>query len=239
ETGVSPDNTAYVIYTSGSTGRPKGVQVTHRNVVRLVHGENHAGIGPRDTVLVVSPLAFDASAFELWGTLANGGRLAFAPPGTPTTAGLAEVLREHGVTVAFLTTSLFHLMVESCPDALTGLRTLLTGGDVLSSGRVRAALGHGLRVSNMYGPTECTTFATGQHALTLEQTDRPIPIGPPIAHTTALVTDENLVPVPYGVAGELLLGGPGVARGYLGRPELTVRAGPELCGGPADPRTVV
>ncbi|WP_345983919.1 amino acid adenylation domain-containing protein [Streptomyces sp. DSS69] len=221
ETDISPDNTAYVIYTSGSTGRPKGVQVTHRNVVRLVHDENHAGTGPRDTVLVVSPLAFDASAFELWGTLANGGRLAFAPPGTPTTAGIAEVLREHGVTVAFLTTSLFHLMVESCPDALTGLRTLLTGGDVLSSGRVRAALGHGLRVSNMYGPTECTTFATGQHAITLEQTDRPIPIGTPIAHTTALVTDEDLVPVPYGVAGELLLGGPGVARGYLGRPELT------------------
>ncbi|MFF7627627.1 amino acid adenylation domain-containing protein [Streptomyces cyaneofuscatus] len=221
DAGISADNTAYVIYTSGSTGRPKGVQVTHRNVVRLVHDENHAEIGPQDTVLVVSPLAFDASTFELWGTLANGGRLAFAPPGTPTTAGIAEVLREHGVTVAFLTTSLFHLMVESCPDTLTGLRTLLTGGDVLSASRVRAALGHGLRVSNMYGPTECTTFATGQHALTLEQTDRPIPIGPPIAHTTALVTDEDLHPVPYGVAGELLLGGPGVARGYLGRPELT------------------
>ncbi|MFB8113761.1 amino acid adenylation domain-containing protein [[Kitasatospora] papulosa] len=221
EAGTSPDNTAYLIYTSGSTGRPKGVQITHRNVVRLVHGENHAGIGPRDTVLVVSPLAFDASAFELWGTLANGGRLAFAPPGTPTTAGIAEVLRERRVTVAFLTTSLFHLMVESCPEALTGLRALLAGGDVLSPDRVRTALGHGLRVSNMYGPTECTTFATGQHALTVEQTDRPLPIGTPIAHTTALVTDEDLNPVPYGVTGELLLGGPGVARGYLGRPDLT------------------
>ncbi|MFF9352045.1 amino acid adenylation domain-containing protein [Streptomyces sp. NPDC014734] len=219
--GTGPDNVAYVIYTSGSTGRPKGVQVTHRNVVRLVHGENHAEIGPRDTVLVVSPLAFDASAFELWGTLANGGRLAFAPPGTPTTAGIAEVLRERRVTVAFLTTSLFHLMVDSCPEALTGLRTLLAGGDVLSPGRVRTALGHGLRVSNMYGPTECTTFATGQHALTAEQTDRPLPIGLPIAHTTALVTDVDLNPVPYGVPGELLLGGPGVARGYLGRPGLT------------------
>ncbi|MFC8592949.1 amino acid adenylation domain-containing protein [Streptomyces atroolivaceus] len=221
ESVLSPDNTAYVIYTSGSTGRPKGVQVTHRNIVRLVHDESHAGLGPGDTVLVVSPLAFDASTFEMWGALANGGRLAFAPPGTPTTAGIAEVLREQRVTVAFLTTSLFHLMVESCPEALTGLRALLTGGDVLSPGQVRTALAHGLPVSNMYGPTECTTFSTGQHAITLEQTARPLPIGPPIAHTTALVTDEDLNPVPYGVAGELLLGGPGVARGYLGRPALT------------------
>lgn len=221
ESVLSPDNTAYVIYTSGSTGRPKGVQVTHRNIVRLVHDESHAGLGPGDTVLVVSPLAFDASTFEMWGALANGGRLAFAPPGTPTTAGIAEVLREQRVTVAFLTTSLFHLMVESCPEALTGLRALLAGGDVLSPGQVRTALAHGLPVSNMYGPTECTTFSTGQHAITLEQTARPLPIGPPIAHTTALVTDEDLNPVPYGVAGELLLGGPGVARGYLGRPALT------------------
>ncbi|MFH8759307.1 amino acid adenylation domain-containing protein [Streptomyces atroolivaceus] len=221
ESVLSPDNTAYVIYTSGSTGRPKGVQVTHRNIVRLVHDESHAGLGPGDTVLVVSPLAFDASTFEMWGALANGGRLAFAPPGTPTTAGIAEVLREQRVTVAFLTTSLFHLIVESCPEALTGLRALLAGGDVLSPGQVRTALAHGLPVSNMYGPTECTTFSTGQHAITLEQTTRPLPIGPPIAHTTALVTDEDLNPVPYGVAGELLLGGPGVARGYLGRPALT------------------
>ncbi|MEU0149801.1 amino acid adenylation domain-containing protein [Streptomyces sp. NPDC006288] len=218
---LSPDNTAYVIYTSGSTGRPKGVQVTHRNIVRLVHDESHAGLGPQDTVLVVSPLAFDASTFEMWGALGNGGRLAFTPPGTPTTAVIAEVLREHRVTVAFLTTSLFHLMVESCPEALTGLRTLLSGGDVLSPGRVRTALSHGIPVSNVYGPTECTTFSTAQHAITAEQTARPIPIGPPIAHTTALVTDEDLNPVPYGVAGELLLGGPGVARGYLGRPAMT------------------
>ncbi|NJQ14940.1 non-ribosomal peptide synthetase [Streptomyces bohaiensis] len=218
---ASPDSAACLIYTSGSTGRPKGVQITHRNIVRLVHDENHARLGPDDAVLVVSPLAFDASTFELWAALAAGGRLVLCPPGTPTTDSLADLLTGSGVTVAFLTTSLFHLMTERRPEALAAPRAVLTGGDVLSPSHLREARAHGVVVSNMYGPTECTTFATAHHDITPDPAGGAVPIGSPIARTTALVVDPGMNPVPHGVAGELLLGGPGVARGYHGRPDLT------------------
>ncbi|MFJ6215458.1 amino acid adenylation domain-containing protein [Streptomyces sp. NPDC092296] len=218
---IGPDNLACLIYTSGSTGRPKGVQLSHRALVRLVEDPNYADLGADQVLLLHSPLAFDASTFELWGALCHGSRLAISPPGVTPAAELAELLDRHKVTTLFATTLLFQHMVENRPDALAGMHQVLTGGDVLSPVQLRTALEHGVTVSNLYGPTECTTFATVRRGLTAEDADRGVPIGGPVSNTYVLVVDEELLPVPFGVPGELLLGGPGLARGYLGRPELT------------------
>ncbi|MEU1503426.1 amino acid adenylation domain-containing protein [Kitasatospora sp. NPDC005748] len=221
EAGTHPDNLAYVTYTSGSTGRPKGVQVTHRAVVRLVHDPNYADLDPGQVLLLHAPLAFDASTLEVWGALGNGARLAVCPPGATTAAELAEVLRRHRVTLLWLTAGLFQHMVETEPAALAGVRQVLAGGDALSPAHVRTALGHGVALTNGYGPTECTTFSTALRGVTGADADRGVPIGVPITDTRVLVVDDHLDPVPFGVAGELLVGGPGLARGYLGRPDLT------------------
>ncbi|MEU3521413.1 amino acid adenylation domain-containing protein [Streptomyces sp. NPDC006654] len=221
EAGTVPDNLAYVTYTSGSTGRPKGVQVTHRGIVRLVHDPNYADLDPDQVLLLHAPLAFDASTLEVWGALANGARLAVCPPGATTADELAEVVRRHGVTLLWLTAGLFQHMVETRPELLAEVRQVLAGGDALSPSHVRTALAHGVALTNGYGPTECTTFSTALRGVTEADADRGVPIGTPITDTRVLVVDEDLDPVPVGVPGELLVGGPGLARGYLGRPDLT------------------
>ncbi len=218
---VGPDHLVYVMYTSGSTGRPKGVAVTHRGVVRLVKGADYARLGPEEVFLQFAPLSFDASTLELWGPLLNGGRLALLPAGEmPSLADLGRAIRTHGVTTLWLTAGLFHQMVESQLEDLQGLRQLLAGGDVLSVPHVRRVL-EGLpecRLINGYGPTECTTFTTC-FPVTAGATLVPsVPIGRPIANTEVYVLDRRRRPVPAGVPGELYVGGPGLARGYLGRP---------------------
>ncbi|WP_405431291.1 amino acid adenylation domain-containing protein [Micromonospora sp. NBC_00617] len=217
---LSPENLAYITYTSGSTGRPKGVLVPHRGVVRLVHGQDYAQLDADQVMLQAGTLAFDASTFELWGALCNGARLVVAPE-TPTADELDELLRRHGVTVLCLPTGLFNTMMDVRPQALAGIREVVVGGEVLPPLQVRKAMEHGVLVSNGYGPTESTTFATVHPRIPLPALTDVIPIGKPINHTYVHVVDENLDPVPFGVPGELLLGGPGVARGYQSRPDLT------------------
>ncbi|MEU1752627.1 amino acid adenylation domain-containing protein [Micromonospora matsumotoense] len=217
---LSPENLAYITYTSGSTGRPKGVQIPHRGVVRLVHGQDYVRLDADQVLLQAGTLAFDASTFEVWGALCNGARLVVAPQ-TPTAAELEEILRRHGVTVLCLPTGLFTTLLDVRPQALAGVREVVVGGEVLSPLHVRTAMAHGVLVSNGYGPTESTTFATVHPRIPLPALTDAIPIGKPIHHTHVRVVDGNLDPVPFGVPGELLLGGPGVARGYHGRPDLT------------------
>ncbi|MFD2762593.1 non-ribosomal peptide synthetase [Micromonospora eburnea] len=221
EVRLSPDNLAYVTYTSGSTGRPKGVLVPHRGVVRLVHDPNYTTLGEEQTLFLLSALAFDVSTFEIWGSLCTGARLVVCPPGTPTAAELEELLRRHGVTVLWLTSGLFNTIVDVRPEALATVRHLLVGGEALSPPHVRTALEHGVPVGNGYGPTEGTVFATAHPRVSRAETESSIPIGTPVSHTRVQVVDRDLNPVPYGVPGELLLGGPGVVRGYQGRPDLT------------------
>ncbi len=214
---------AYVSYTSGSTGQPKGVVVPHRGVVRLVKGADYVSLNPEETLLHLSPLSFDASTFELWGALLNGGRVVVMPPGPFTLGEIGEAIRLHGVTTAWLTAGLFHLMVDECLDDLKPLRQLLAGGDVLSPEHVRKARRSlpGCRIINGYGPTENTTF-TCCHAVEDERDLAPgVPIGRPISNTQVYILDEARQPVPVGVAGELYAGGDGVACGYLHQPELT------------------
>ncbi len=216
---------AYVIYTSGSTGTPKGVAVPHRAVVRLVRGTGYASFGPDEVFLMMAPASFDASTFEVWGPLLNGGALAIPPPGEVSLDALERAIRGFGVTTLWLTAGLFHLVVDERPAALAPLRQLLAGGDVLSPAhvaRLRREL-PGLVLINGYGPTENTTF-TATHRVTNEDLRGAIPIGRPIANGRALLLDGEGEPAPIGVPAELYAGGAGLAHGYLGRPELTAAA---------------
>ena len=213
----------YLNYTSGSTGEPKGVLVAHRGVVRLVRGADYVQLTARDTLLQLSPLSFDASTFELWGGLLNGGRVVLMPSGPAAPGDIAEAIRRHGVTTLWLTAGLFHLMVDECLEGLRPLRHLLAGGDVLSPDHVRRAVRAlpGCRIINGYGPTENTTFTCCYPVEDAGSVVSAVPIGRPIANTRVYVLDPFLQPVPVGVAGELYAGGDGVALGYLHQPGLT------------------
>ena len=216
---AAPDNLAYIMYTSGSTGRPKGVCVTHRAISRLVVNTDYVSLSEAETLLQLAPVSFDASTFEIWGALLNGARLAIFPAERPSLEQLADVLRRHQVTTLWLTAGLFHQMVERQLDGLCGVRQLLAGGDVLTPGAVQRVLREvaGCRVINGYGPTEATTFTTCHPMRDADGVGANVPIGRPIANTRVYILDERMSPVGVGMAGELYVGGDGLARGYLGR----------------------
>ncbi|MGA5423604.1 condensation domain-containing protein [Streptomyces lavendulocolor] len=213
---------AYVMYTSGSTGRPKGVMVEHAGIVRLVREADYFDFSDRHRFLLTGALEFDATTFEIWGALLNGAVLHLVDQDVLLTPGrLKTALREAGTTVLWLTAPLFNQLVDEDPTLFEGLGTLLVGGDVLSCRHVallRAACPR-LRILNAYGPTENTTFTT---VFPVERDHRTaIPIGRPISGTTVLVLDAEGRPTAPGQVGELYTAGPGLARGYLGRPDLT------------------
>ncbi|HYS38899.1 MAG TPA: amino acid adenylation domain-containing protein, partial [Pseudonocardiaceae bacterium] len=217
---VHPDNLAYVMYTSGSTGTPKGVAVRHRDVVALVFDRCFAG---HERTLLHSPLAFDATTYELWVPLLRGGQVVVAPPGDLDIDVLRRMITEHGVTALWLTAGLFRLVAQDAPDCLAGAREVWTGGDVVPAASVRRVLGAcpELTVVDGYGPTETTTFAT-RHAMPPDRpVPDPVPIGRPLDTVRAYVLDHRMRPVLPRVAGQLYLAGNGLARGYLGQPGLT------------------
>ncbi|RAL26258.1 amino acid adenylation domain-containing protein [Thermoflavimicrobium daqui] len=216
------ENLAYVMYTSGSTGKPKGVEVVHRGIVRLVRGANYVQLTADEVFLLLAPIAFDASTFEIWGSLLNGAKLIIMPSHAPSLEEIGQVLRQYKVTTLWLTVGLFNLMVENQLDALRGLRQLLVGGDVVSVPHVRKVLAlGGIQVINGYGPTESTTFTCCYPIPADWQGETTIPIGRPISNTEVYILDQEGQSVPIGVSGELYIGGDGLARGYLGRPDLT------------------
>ncbi len=219
---VTLDNLAYVMYTSGSTGRPKGVSVIHRGVVRLVKETNYVNLTAEEVFLQLAPVSFDASTFEIWGSLLNGARLIIFSGQTPSPEELGVAIRKHRVTTLWLTAALFHLMVDERLEDLRPLRQLLAGGDVLSVPHVQKVLGElDCQLLNGYGPTENTTFTCCYRVTRDKQIETTVPIGKPIANTQVYVLDQHLQPVPIGVEGELYIGGDGLARGYFQRPELT------------------
>jgi amino acid adenylation domain-containing protein len=221
---LPPDAPAYILFTSGSTGRPKAVAVPHRAVLRLVLGADYAVFTPDRVFLHHSPLAFDASTFEIWGPLLNGACCVVAPPGPLSFAQLGRLIADHRVTTAWLTAALYNTIVDHAPRLLRPLRELLIGGEALSVPHVLKGLADlpDTRLINGYGPTETTTFACC-HPIprTLDPRSTSIPIGAPIANTRVYVLDPRGRPVPIGVPGELHIGGDGVALGYLLQPELT------------------
>ncbi|MFJ4246540.1 non-ribosomal peptide synthase/polyketide synthase [Streptomyces iakyrus] len=217
EVTTSPDQLAYVIYTSGSTGRPKGVQVAHRGVVNLAQAQARAfGVGEGEGVLQFAPFGFDAAVSEVVVTLASGGRLVVATgQERDEPRALAALVREKDVRVATLPPSLLSVLE---PDDLAGLRTLITAGERLEEAAA-APWRREYRLLNAYGPTEATVCAS--IAVLDPEGEGVPPIGAPMANTRAYVLDDRLRPVPIGMTGELYVGGTGVARGYLGRPDLT------------------
>ena len=215
-------NLAYVMYTSGSSGWPKGVCVPQRGVVRLVRTDE-VDFGPQQVFLQSSPFSYDASNFEIWGSLLNGGRLVIPPTHLLSLAEMGYAIQEHGVTVMTMAAGLFHQTIVHIPGAMLSLRLLLVGGDVISVSHVQAALEAlpDCRLINGYGPTENTTATS---YFDIRQGGRlypSVPIGRPIANTQVYILDRFLNPVPVGVPGELFLGGDGLACGYLNLPEQT------------------
>ncbi|WP_419198059.1 amino acid adenylation domain-containing protein [Nocardia vinacea] len=212
---LSADNAAYVIYTSGSTGKPKAVHLSHRGMADLVAAQVDAfGVGTDSVVLQVASPGFDACLSELLLAHSSGACLVVAPPEVYAGTDLEELIRSQQVSHAIITPSVLNTMDPSRTPSLTTLAVVgeATGPDTVH----RWAPGR--RLMNHYGPTECTIWATGSDALA---SGEPVTIGGPIRGASAMVLDTWLRPVPIGVAGELYIGGPGLARGYIDRPGVT------------------
>jgi acyl-coenzyme A synthetase/AMP-(fatty) acid ligase/acyl carrier protein len=192
-------------------------------VSRLVHEPDWASFSEHDTFLQLAPIAFDASTLEIWAPLTAGARLAIHPAGRVDVDELAATLAAEGVTVLWLTAGLFHQVVASRLDSLSGLHHLIAGGDVLSGKAVRTLLARypQLRFTNGYGPTENTTFTACWTTAGTSPAD-PIPIGRPIHGTRVVILDAALRMAPVGAVGELYAGGDGLARCYFGQPAATV-----------------
>ena len=212
---------AYVMYTSGSTGTPKGVLVEHRSVVRLVKDSNYVSFTGEETILSTGAVSFDATTFEYWGTLLNGGKLILCSTETLLDEQkLSQKILAEGVDMMWFTSGWLNQLVDKDLSIFAGLKTILAGGDKLSPshiGMLRQAYPD-LRIINGYGPTENTTFS-----LTYEIKDiiNTIPVGRPISNSTAYILDNAGHLCPVGVRGEICVGGDGLSRGYLNQPELT------------------
>jgi amino acid adenylation domain-containing protein len=214
----SPDDLAYVIYTSGSTGRPKGVEIPHRALANLVQAmAERVGSRPDDAWLALTSLSFDISALELYLPLVTGGRVVLAADeAIKDGRKLVDLIRERSVSHVQATPSGWRMLLDAGFDA-PGV-TALAGGEALPASLARQILSASGRLFNVYGPTETTIWSTAAEiTLPLEG----VPIGAPLANTQVHVLDGRLGLLPAGVAGELYIGGCGVALGYRHRPELT------------------
>ncbi|HWX20434.1 MAG TPA: Pls/PosA family non-ribosomal peptide synthetase [Candidatus Binatia bacterium] len=214
EVGARARDLAYIIYTSGTTGRPKGVQIEHRSVCHLVRAESEIfQVRPNDRVYQGFSLAFDASVEEIWlaffagATLVGGtSEMIHAGPALP------RLLAEAGVTVLSCVPTLLSMMEEDVPS----IRLLILGGEACPPDLVKRWWKPGRRVVNTYGPTEATVIATYAEC----HPAKPVTIGRPLSNYAVCILDEQLQPVHDGASGELCIGGIGLARGYVGRPEL-------------------
>ncbi|MGN9762106.1 amino acid adenylation domain-containing protein [Streptomyces sp. SD31] len=221
---IHPDSTLYVMYTSGSTGRPKGVVTPHAAVAAFAAHRPWLRDGAPDGVLFHANHAFDASTYEVWATLAHGGRVVIAPPGPLNGAAVAEHITRHGLTRLHVTAGLFRVWAEEEPEVFKELREVTTGGDVVSAAGVRAVLRAcpDTVVTAAYGPTETTAFSTlSTFTGNPDRVPNTVPIGRPMDGMRTYVLDPRLALVPPGVVGELYVAGTGLARGYAHLPGLT------------------
>ncbi|MCX5382511.1 AMP-binding protein [Streptomyces sp. NBC_00083] len=212
-----------VFFTSGSTGIPKGVVSSHENVVRLFDGAFYAELGPGTVMPQTAPPTWDGFALDCWSMLLTGGRTVLLDETVLVPRTLRALIAEEGVNAAFMTTQLFNMLVTTDVGAFAGMKWLSIGGERAAPPRVRAFLAEhpGIPLLNVYGPVECGAVVTG-HVVRAEDCDDPagIPLGRALAHTDVYVLDGTRVCAP-GETGELCLGGPGLALGYLGNPALT------------------
>ncbi|MEN2401845.1 non-ribosomal peptide synthetase [Flavobacterium sp. MC2016-06] len=217
-----PADLAYVIYTSGTTGQPKGVMVENRSVVRLVKPCSYFPLDQRNILLSTGAISFDATIFEYFGALLNGAKLILASQNDLLqTDKLEEVINKNNVDGFFMTTSWFNYVVDSNIEVFKNVKQLMVGGDAISPHHVKKVFNafSNIKISNVYGPTENTTFSL---IYDIDNSDcTTIPLGKPIPNSSAYILDEALNVVPMGVSGKIYVGGAGVARGYMNRPDLT------------------
>ncbi|CAH0301706.1 non-ribosomal peptide synthetase [Roseomonas sp. CECT 9278] len=224
--GLGAERIAYLAFTSGSTGTPKCSAVRQAAVARLVVDTDYIAIRQHERVAHMASPAFDATTFEVWGTLLNGATVVVVDHDTVLDPqALAAALRDGAVTTAFVTTALLHRAAEETPDAFATLDTLLFGGEACNPALVKRILAEGAprRLLHMYGPSETTTFASWQEIDAVPDGALTLPIGRPVRGTRLHVVERGApgIEAPVDVPGELLVAGEGVARGYLGTPDAT------------------
>jgi amino acid adenylation domain-containing protein len=222
-TQATGNSLAYVIYTSGSTGKPKGVEVLQNAIARLVINTNYIDIRIEDRIGQASNASFDAATFEIWGALLNGAMVVGIRKEIILTPELlAATILEEQISTLFLTTALFNQIARQKPETFAPLKNLLFGGEAVDveSVRIIMAKGKPARFLHVYGPTENTTFSTWYLIDQIAPNATSIPIGHAIANTQTYILDRQQQIVPVGVVGELYVGGDGLAKGYLHRPEL-------------------
>jgi amino acid adenylation domain-containing protein len=221
---VLADNLAYVIYTSGSTGRPKGAMNTHRGIVnRLLWMQSQYGLTPEDRILQKTPFSFDVSVWELFWPLLQGARLVMARPGGHQDGGyLVRTIAEQGITTIHFVPSMLGIFLETPGvEQCTSLRRVIVSGEALPHGLQQRHFSRlGAPLHNLYGPTEAAVDVTWWACDPADPRGL-VPIGRPVANTAIHLLDPSFHPVPMGVAGQLCIGGVQLARGYLGRPDLT------------------
>jgi amino acid adenylation domain-containing protein len=216
---ADPEQLAYVIYTSGSTGKPKGVQISHRALVNfLTTMRQKPGLAREDVLVAVTTLSFDIAGLELYLPLTTGARVVIAATETSEDPrALAGLLQHTRATVMQATPTTWRMLLDGGWSGGVGLKALC-GGEALPVALADRLVAAGLELWNMYGPTETTIWSTCAQVTTQGET---LTIGRPIANTTLYILDATMAPVPIGVAGELWIGGDGLARGYRGRDDLT------------------
>ena len=219
---AGPDNLAYMIYTSGSTGRPKGAMIPHRGIVNRLHWmQEEYRLDSGDAVLQKTPFSFDVSVWEFFWPLLTGARLVLAEPGKHGDARyLAGLIETEKITTLHFVPSMLNLFLDSAPlEKCRSVQRAIASGEALSPDLAeRFHARWGCELHNLYGPTEASVDVTSHQC---RKDEERIPIGRPIANTQIYILDDRGAPVPIGVAGELHIGGIGLARGYWNRPELT------------------
>jgi amino acid adenylation domain-containing protein len=219
QVAADPEQLAYVIYTSGSTGKPKGVQIPHRALVNFLETmRERPGLDAEDVLVAVTTLSFDIAGLELYLPLTTGARIVIATSeATEDPRALAALLERSRATIMQATPTTWRMLLDGGWPGRAGMKALC-GGEALPVALSDRLVSAGLQLWNMYGPTETTIWSTCEQIATEGQT---LTIGRPIANTTLYILDERMHPVPIGEAGELWIGGDGLARGYRGREDLT------------------
>lgn len=226
ENRVTPAHFAYIIYTSGSTGKPKGILTKHYNVNRVVKETNYIDLNRDDRILQLSNYAFDGSVFDIFGALLNGAKLVLIPGDDVFVVDkVPDLIKRDRISVFFVTTALFNILLDNYIESLEGIRKVLFGGEKVSVEHAKKALEYlgQDRIIHVYGPTETTVYATYYFINHIDERGDTIPIGKPLSNTTLYIVDKRLKPLPLGVGGELCIGGDGLAAGYLNDVEYSSR----------------